>query len=1043
MRFAMRRFRPSRRMGLVLVQAAALHAAPANVLYRQDFEGEVPQPRLHTNSTKYSIAFQGVTDEDRAAGASSYKIDATFTDGDYFYLMFPTPKLPLHGGLTVSARVLVTEGGHAGLGHNFLVPQSRPTEEGPIGGCTTWKLWTGPTSAWQSLVTDAAALRNQGEETCYGILTNPRFLGLSPELVAPYLQIEDPLYDAWYINVRFMKGRRVVLYVDDVAIRCERSAAELTARIAAAPARFEARRPVLEEQLEAALTAARNQARTVAAADAVALERLRAGLEQSRSQWEGEPATLHDWLGRAAAVSCFGTGVAALTHVRADGAGTTKRTDALVFGVQPILAPADLPDPAKPPAPALRRDRIEITMPPGTVDFGSLCVYANRDALPDVSIRVSPLTVRDKRAEKRDTALLEPLPEPWKFKPDPDDEGLANGWFTPDFNDADWAEIRTDLEQGWDGQGFEEQRIGYGWYRQRLAADPAAAVGRHRYLYFQAVDEDAYVYLDGKLIFEHTERTTGLTPNELWIRPFLVPLDDVWSGETDATLAVRVYNRKALGGIWKPVFLAAAEGPLTAAALERLVFARQTRPQYVPERRLDPDCVDPYVVPWWYRLNPDNKQGPPLFCGELLVKDPELVVPEPAERRNRLKYPSAQMQDAAELQPLPLAAGRGVQYFLIVRVPEQTPPGRYQGRIEVTSGAARIAELPLLVTVLPFALAEPLLDYTIYYRGGKLGVKPTEYAPVDSEYKTDEQIEADLADMLDHGVAHPIWYAAHDRILKMRRRFGIRGPAFMLYPNAPRPDQTQYIGWAANVIEALRQGGAQPIYIGGPDEPNVTQMGHARERIDATHRLLGVKVFTALCTQLSWENLRQHLDLAIVGIDDEFNRGRGIPPGKELVGRWHSDGKPVYSYGVYASFHANALGFRRYYGLQSWKTGCDGAAPYAYQHSGEDPWDTLAFACNFTWPTVNGRISTLQWEGFRAAVTDVRYISTLIHWLGKSAGPIPDHPARVAAERAVASLHAEGDLDEQRALVSRHILALQTAMAAWEPPGPAAADRDM
>gem|GEM_PF-5180696 len=1022
--------------GLLLLAgiARAGAAAPPDILYRADFEGAAPEPRLLTNSTDYTITFRGVADAEQAGGSKAYKLDATFKDGDYFYLMFPTPKLPVTGGMTVSARVLVQEGGHAGLGHNFLAPQSRPDAEGALGGCTVWKLWSGPTNGWQQLVMDAAALRNQAEETCYALLTNPTHLGLSPDLLPAYLQIAEPLYDAWYVNVRFMKGRRVVLRVDDVTIRAEQTAAELEARAAAVPARFAQQRPALAERLEAELAAAEDRARTVAAADAPALARLRTGFEQTRSSWRAPPAGLYEWLVRAAAVSRFGRNVDALTHVVAGGTGPARRTDALVFGVAPIQAPADLPRPDAPPPMPDRRRRIDVTAAPGSVDFGSLCVYAKRDPLAKVSLRVSALRPAAAEYAAADAVLLEPLSEPWRFRPDPDGSGVDSGWYKPELADNDWAEIRTDVEKGWDGQGFEEQRIGSGWYRHRLPADPRAAARRHRYLYFQAVDEDAYVYLDGRLVFEHTERTTGLTPNELWIKPFLVPLDNVWSGEQDAVLAVRVYNRKALGGIWKPVFLTAADTPLTVAELDPLVFARQTRPRHRLHQVLDPACIDPYLVQWWYRLNPDDKDGPPLFCGELLVKDPELIVPVPAEQRNRRKYASAEMLDAAELQPLSLEPGRGAQYFLIVRVPPQTTPGRYQGRIEVTSAGARIAGLPLTVTVLPFQLSEPLLDYTIYYRGGKLGSKPTAHAPVDSEYKTDEQMAGDIADMLDHGCNRMIWYTAHERILKMRHRFGIKGSVLTLYPNAPRPDQTGYIDWAANVVKALREGSAKPVYIGGPDEPNVTRMADTRRVIETAHRLLGVRVFTALCTQLSWENLHQHLDLAIVGIGDEYNRGRGIPPGKELVARWHSAGKPVYSYGVYASFQADPLGFRRYYGLQSWATGCDGAAPYAYQHTGADPWNSLDWACNFTWPTTDGRIGTLQWEGFRAAVTDVRYVSTLVNWLGKSAGPIPDHPARVAAERALASLHADGDLDAQRALVIRHILALQAAMAERQQP---------
>lgn len=39
-----------------------------------------------------------------------------------------------------------------------------------------------------------------------------------------------------------------------------------------------------------------------------------------------------------------------------------------------------------------------------------------------------------------------------------------------------------------------------------------------------------------------------------------------------------------------------------------------------------------------------------------------------------------------------------------------------------------------------------------------------------------------------------------------------------------------------------------------------------------------------------------------------------------------------------------------------------------------------------TYPTVNGVVDTIQWEGFREAVDDVRYVSTLVRLI-KDAPP--------------------------------------------------------
>jgi hypothetical protein len=56
--------------------------------------------------------------------------------------------------------------------------------------------------------------------------------------------------------------------------------------------------------------------------------------------------------------------------------------------------------------------------------------------------------------------------------------------------------------------------------------------------------------------------------------------------------------------------------------------------------------------------------------------------------------------------------------------------------------------------------------------------------------------------------------------------------------------------------------------------------------------------------------------------------------------------------------------------------------PYAYQHGFGNIWndfDHPEFRDHvFAYPTTNGLVSTVQWEGFRSAVDDVRYLSTLL-----------------------------------------------------------------
>jgi hypothetical protein len=170
------------------------------------------------------------------------------------------------------------------------------------------------------------------------------------------------------------------------------------------------------------------------------------------------------------------------------------------------------------------------------------------------------------------------FPEPWRFQIDPQDEGMKGRWFAPDLDDRGWAQIRTDKFEGWNTQGFSgPESVGYGWYRAPLPGTKEQWARPYLYLYFNAVDEGAYVYLNGRLIFERTVASTGRPPSELWNTPFSAPLKNV-RREGPNQLTVRVYNEAAMGGIYRPVHLIASPVPLAPRQIESLVRERR-KPQ--------------------------------------------------------------------------------------------------------------------------------------------------------------------------------------------------------------------------------------------------------------------------------------------------------------------------------------------------------------------------------------------------------------------------------------------------------------------------------
>ena len=96
---------------------------------------------------------------------------------------------------------------------------------------------------------------------------------------------------------------------------------------------------------------------------------------------------------------------------------------------------------------------------------------------------------------------------------------------------------------------------GFAWYATSVNI-PADWFGkRDIYLYFGAVDESAWVYLNGKLC--GTQIYKG---GDDWKKPFTIPI----TGQIDwkkgkQHLFVRVEDNGGLGGLWRPVMLICRE----------------------------------------------------------------------------------------------------------------------------------------------------------------------------------------------------------------------------------------------------------------------------------------------------------------------------------------------------------------------------------------------------------------------------------------------------------------------------------------------------
>lgn len=455
-------------------------------------------------------------------------------------------------------------------------------------------------------------------------------------------------------------------------------------------------------------------------------------------------------------------------------------------------------------------------------------------------------------------------------------------------------------------------------------------------------------------------------------------------------------------------------------------------------------AVDVRVVKWWYQAGReiwDVKHR--LYVPELLLKDDDLVRVDTIKKDNLVRTTSpdgkqayllassptgkelegVQPRDAATLQPVDVPARSLKQFWFTVHIPGDAKPGVYQGTIKFKAGEGS-QELPLKVTVHPFELVPSRLIYSIYYRG----VLSKDGAPtITSERKAEAQYRAEMADLQSHGVLYPTNYMGMDktllsRAMEIRKEVGLpAGPFYTLgqgagatsVPQQLESIQRQVKQW----IEFCRERGYGPVYFYGTDEATGEQL-LAQKAAWGAVQAAGGKTFVA-CYKKTFEAMGGLLNCAVLA-------GK---PDPEEARKWHSVGSHAFCYAYPQVGNEEPETYRRNFGLALWKAGFDGAMDYAYQHGFGHVWndfdDKTYRDHNFAYPTVDGVIDTIQWEGFREAVDDVRYASTLAQRIEQAKAKPQTQALAAEAQQWLDKIDTNGDLDAMRVKMVEWILRLE------------------
>ncbi len=484
-------------------------------------------------------------------------------------------------------------------------------------------------------------------------------------------------------------------------------------------------------------------------------------------------------------------------------------------------------------------------------------------------------------------------------------------------------------------------------------------------------------------------------------------------------------------------FLAKTFSIYTLQNFKNLTFKISSFTNNISKKSLSSDIIDMKFVKRWYQAGSSSKSiryvNKRVMTPELLLNNNALIKVDEAHQDNYLlsngKYINiSRNEDLSHIQPLdtktlqPIALKINIlkQLWITAHIPAGAEPGDYSGKIEMYDNDTYQGKVDINITVLPFSLEESKIKQSMYYRGI---VNRDNVGSLGSDSKTLVQYEADLKNLKEHGILYPTLYQRFNetnlkKVLDIRKKLNFPTDSiYILGLKAGTDSSPEGLDKLQQNIEKwknlLRTYNYDKIYIYGVDEARNEKLLEQRD-VWKTVRDNGVKIFTS-CYLGAYEVVGDLLDVAV------FN---GILNKKEAE-KYHAIGHEIFSYENPQMGLEKPETYRRNYGLALWKNNYDGAMDYAYQHPFGSAWNdfdsTLYKDHMMAYPTMNGFINTVQAEGYREGVNDLRYLATLQNAISLSQNTTIANEAQVWLD----NLSLDENLDSIRQKMIDYILKLQ------------------
>lgn len=440
------------------------------------------------------------------------------------------------------------------------------------------------------------------------------------------------------------------------------------------------------------------------------------------------------------------------------------------------------------------------------------------------------------------------------------------------------------------------------------------------------------------------------------------------------------------------------------------------------------------------------------LCPELLLNDEDLVRVDCITKDNYVKYHNEDgtvsyqwmtapytaldyveslgqantnlIRDAETLQPVVLNKDEFKQFFLTAHVTAKDAPGLYAGSIKMNADGKYVGTIPVKLRILPFELPEART-----------------YHNPDREYflclyGTSSDLPNVQKNLVAHNVTHAKGYPFADpfypekfrKDVRLAHENGLKTDKMMsciVGCSGGKPEQLSELYQASMALIRKEVGDVQ-VFSYGQDEGDFWAIRKQRPAWDEIHKA-GANV---MVSSMAHGRTQYGLDYVAFAF---------APVGKDLreVEKYHRMNPKSYI-GWYANPHSapeNPDLFRRMHGFVAYRGDFDASSNYCWWRNNWNDFSVIdehaMRGLIMVYATQNDIIDTIEWEGIREGVDDVRYL-TMLKKLADQANASKDWNVQQLGRNAlsfIAYSDPERDtIDPIRMECIAYILKLQNAL---------------